>query len=140
MLVYIAGALLERLVPIAVGSPQLARCGFIAGIVLTIAGMLLAFSGWGIFMKTGTTTVPFHEATTLVTWGPYRFTRNPMYLGLFLIYVGVAGLRTEIWPLLLLPLLVAHVHQIVIPVEEARLREVFGDAYEQYSARVRRWV
>jgi protein-S-isoprenylcysteine O-methyltransferase Ste14 len=53
-----------------------------------------------------------------------------MYVGLTLLYLGVAVIQVQIWPVLLLPLLAIYIHRIVIPVEEARLREVFGDAYE----------
>ena len=66
-------------------------------------------------------------STTLVTSGPYRFTRNPMYVGLSLAYLGEAGLLKQIWPLLLLPLVLAYLNGTVIPVEEARLKEVFRD-------------
>ena len=140
MLTYLAGLGLQHFVPLTVQRAEIVRIGFFAGIVLTVAGVLLAFSSLGIFLRAGTTTVPFKAASKLVTWGPYRFTRNPMYLGLLLVYVGVAGIQAQIWPILLLPLLVGYVQRIVIPVEEARLREVFGDPYEKYSARVRRWI
>jgi protein-S-isoprenylcysteine O-methyltransferase Ste14 len=49
-------------------------------------------------------------------------------------------MQAQIWPLLLLPLTVTYLHRVVIPFEEARLRDVFGEAYELYSARVRRWL
>jgi protein-S-isoprenylcysteine O-methyltransferase Ste14 len=140
MLTYCAGLGLQHFLPLPVPSDQMARICFVAGIVLTAAGALLAFTGLGIFLNIGTTTVPFETASTLVTWGPYRYTRNPMYLGLFVTYVGVAAMQVQTWPILLLPLLFAYIHRIVIPVEEARLHEVFGEAYAQYSARVRRWI
>jgi protein-S-isoprenylcysteine O-methyltransferase Ste14 len=63
-----------------------------------------------------------------------------MYVGLTLIYIGVAGTRLETWPLIVLPLLLAYVNFQVIPVEERRLRAVFGESYEEYRARVRRWL
>ena len=63
-----------------------------------------------------------------------------MYVSLVLVYLGEAGILAQAWPVLLLSLTVAYVHRTVIPVEEARLREVFGDTYAQYCARVRRWL
>ena len=63
-----------------------------------------------------------------------------MYVGLTFIYIGVAATRLEVWPLIVLPFLVGYVNFVVIPVEERRLHDVFGDAYQQYSARVRRWL
>jgi protein-S-isoprenylcysteine O-methyltransferase Ste14 len=105
-----------------------------------VGGVLLAFSSLGIFRAVRTTTVPFEAPSKLVTWGPYRYTRNPMYIGLALLYVGVSGVEAQIWPLFLLPLLMTYIHRVVIPIEEANLREVFGDTYQQYCAAVHRWV
>ncbi|MGA8074852.1 MAG: isoprenylcysteine carboxylmethyltransferase family protein [Candidatus Acidiferrales bacterium] len=112
----------------------------IAGAVLFAFGAVIA--GWGlvIFRKARTTTVPGRPSAQLVTWGPYRFTRNPMYVGLTLAYLGEAGLLKQIWPVVLLPLAIAYLNWTVIPVEEARLKEVFRDEYEKYRSRVRRWI
>jgi protein-S-isoprenylcysteine O-methyltransferase Ste14 len=63
-----------------------------------------------------------------------------MYVGLTLAYLGEAGILRQVWPMLLLPLTVAYVNWVVIPVEEGKLTEVFGEEYERYRARVRRWV
>jgi len=63
-----------------------------------------------------------------------------MYVGLVLAYVGEAGILRQVWPLVLLPLTVAYVNGIVIPLEEARLKDVFLDEYEEYRSRVRRWI
>jgi protein-S-isoprenylcysteine O-methyltransferase Ste14 len=74
-----------------------------------------------------------------VTAGPYRFTRNPMYVGLVLAYLGEQGMLLQVWPLLLLVLTVVYVNWFVIPVEETSLRS-FGPVYDAYRARVRRWI
>ena len=95
ILVYLAGLGLQHFVPLPLPSAQVARICFIAGIVFTVASVLLAFSGLGIFLRTSTTAAPFKTASTLVTCGPYRFTRNPMYLGLLVTYVGVAGIQRK---------------------------------------------
>ena len=63
-----------------------------------------------------------------------------MYVGLVVAYVGEALILRQIWPLLLLPLVVAYVNWVVIPVEEVKLREVFGDKYRDYQAKTRRWL
>lgn len=112
----------------------------IAGGMLFALGAVIA--GWAlvIFRKARTTTVPGRASAKLVTWGPYRFTRNPMYVCLTLAYLGEAGLLRQVWPVLVLPLTVAYLNWIVIPVEEARLTEVFPDDYQQYRSRVRRWI
>ncbi|HKW64907.1 MAG TPA: isoprenylcysteine carboxylmethyltransferase family protein [Candidatus Acidoferrum sp.] len=119
---------------------ETAQVSTIVGSGVFTVGALIAGWGWVIFRKARTTTVPGKASAKLVTWGPYRFTRNPMYVGLSLAYLGEAGLQKQIWPVFLLPLMIAYLNWTVIPVEEAKLREVFQDEYEQYRARVRRWI
>lgn len=110
------------------------------GIVFFAVGAVLAAWGWLIFRRGKTTSVPGQSSTKLVTWGPYRFTRNPMYVGLAIAYLGEAAILRQVWPVLLLPLVLAYLNWIVIPVEEERLREVFGPEYEAYRNTVRRWL
>ena len=100
------------------------------------------FAAWSLilFHNARTTTTPGERSTRLVTWGPYGRSRNPMYVSLILAYLGEAAILTQPWPILLLPLTVAYLHRIVIPIEEGRLREVFAGEYEQYCASVRRWI
>ena len=118
------------------GAPHLG----IAGAIVFAVGATIAGWGWLTFRKARTTTVPGERSSRFVTWGPYRFTRNPMYVGLVVAYVGEALILRQIWPLLLLPLVVAYVNWVVIPVEEGKLTEVFGDKYRGYQARTRRWL
>jgi protein-S-isoprenylcysteine O-methyltransferase Ste14 len=140
VLAYLAGAALEHWVRLgpSVAAPRSAS--LTAGAVLFTAGVVIG--GWGltIFHRVGTTTVPGQSSGTLVTWGPYRFTRNPMYVGLTLAYLGEAALQRQLWPVLLLVLVLAYLQWTVIPLEESRLREVFGGDYTAYSGRVRRWL
>jgi protein-S-isoprenylcysteine O-methyltransferase Ste14 len=138
VLAYLFGAGLESMRRRAI-SPDTARVTTIAGLVLFVAGAVLAGWGLAIFRSVRTTTVPGEASKKLVTWGPYRFTRNPMYVGLSLAYLGEAGLLKQIYPVLLLPLVIAYVNWTVIPVEEARLKETFGGEYERYRSKVRRW-
>jgi protein-S-isoprenylcysteine O-methyltransferase Ste14 len=140
ILVYLVGVAVQRVIPIAIPSPALAWVVRVTGFVFIGVGLVVAFSALGIFRKKKTTTVPHETPSTLVISGPYRFTRNPMYVGLTLEYLGVAGARLELWPIILLPLLLAYINFLVIPVEEQNLRAVFGDAYQQYGARVGRWL
>ena len=63
-----------------------------------------------------------------------------MYVSLTVMYLGEAGILAQMWPVLMLPLVLYYAHRILIPVEEARLRRVFGDNYEQYTARTPRWL
>ena len=92
------------------------------------------------FMRARTGMVPFSEATQLVTGGLYRFTRNPMYLGMLLILLGGAltlGTLGALLPVPLFPLVIQY--RYIIP-EEAFLLEIFGDDYRAYCQRVRRWL
>jgi protein-S-isoprenylcysteine O-methyltransferase Ste14 len=134
VLAYLAGVAVERVWPSDL------HVGLAVGVVVFALGAIVA--GWGLatFHKAGTTTVPGRASARLVTWGPYRFSRNPMYVGLSLAYVGEAFLLRQAWPLVLLPLVVAYVNWVVIPVEEAKLTEVFGAEYLSYRARTRRWL
>jgi protein-S-isoprenylcysteine O-methyltransferase Ste14 len=120
-------------------SPTAASVSTTAGTVLFAVGAVIA--GWGLvlFRKAKTTTVPGKLSGTLVTWGPYRFTRNPMYVGLVLAYLGEAGLLKQIWTSRSSPPTVAYINWIVIPVEEAKLEEAFHEEYKQYCLQVRRW-
>jgi len=79
-------------------------------------------------------------ATALVTTGPYRYTRNPMYLGLAFLYAGIALAFGLLWALAALPVVLLVVDRVVIPPEERHLEAQFGDEYRAYKSRVRRWI
>lgn len=110
------------------------------GLVTFVIGAAIAAWGWLIFYKEGTTRVPGKVSTTVVTRGPYRFTRNPMYVGLSLAYLGEGLIQHQLVPVLLLPLIIVYLNQVVIPVEEERLQTVFGPVYDAYRRQVRRWL
>lgn len=139
VLAFLLGLGLQFLLPLTSGSTTLSGLAWLAGLVLIAAGGLIA--GWGlvIFHRLRTTTTPGETPNHLVTSGPYRFTRNPMYLGLALAYLGEQGMLVLAWPLLFLVLTIGYVNWFVIPAEEASLH-TFGPAYEAYRARVRRWI
>jgi len=90
--------------------------------------------------RAGTTPNPWRATTSLVTGGPYRFTRNPMYVGFTLWYLAATSWVNALWPLLLLPLVLLVMQRGVIAREEAYLRRRFGREYEEYSVGVRRWL
>ena len=139
VLAYVAGIGLDFGLPPAFRS-QAPPGVFIGGAILFAAGAVIAGWGWVLFRRAGTTRVPGQPSTSLVTSGPYRVCRNPMYVGLALAYLGEAGLLEQLGPVVLLPLVLAYLNGVVVRVEEARLREVFGDAYDRYCARTRRWI
>ena len=110
------------------------------GIGLSVAALLLALAAAGLLVRHRTTMVPWRESTTIVVQGPYRLTRNPMYVALTLGYLGIALWTRTWWALALLPVPVLLVDRFVIPMEEAQLRRRFGAVYEEYCGRVRRWL
>lgn len=139
VLAYLVGVGLQIVFPISVGETAPSLAVQIAGLLVFALGAWIA--GWSLllFHRRDTTTTPGDAPRELVTGGPYRFTRNPMYAGLTLAYLGEAGMLLQVWPLPLLVLTLAYVNWFVIPVEEASLG-AFGDAYGRYRARVRRWL
>jgi len=139
VLAYLVGAGLEFAYPSHNGREQLHAVS-LAGRVLFALGAVIAAWCLLMFYQARTTTVPGRKSCKLVTKGLYRFSRNPMYVGLVIAYLGEAGILKQAWPILFLPLIVVYLNWIVIPVEEARLTEAFGSDYEQYRARVRRWL
>ena len=112
----------------------------IAGWVLVACGVCLAFSASGMFFAKRTTLIPFGNASKLVTSGPFRITRNPMYLSLTIAYLGAAALFVDPWALPLVIFPVCVMHFVVIPFEESKLRAIFGEEFDRYCASVRRWI
>jgi protein-S-isoprenylcysteine O-methyltransferase Ste14 len=83
---------------------------------------------------------PYKPATAIVTDGPYRFTRNPLYLSMTMIYGGVSALANAFSPILLLPLVLRLMRRGVIEREERYLERKFGDVYLEYKVRAPRWI
>jgi len=110
------------------------------GSLLLLIGAAIAVWAQWIFRKEITTTDPTQTSAKLVTWGPYKFSRNPMYLGLFLAFMGVDMILTFVWSLVLLIFVLYYVNWIVIPIEENQLQKTFGETYVQYCMKVRRWL
>lgn len=102
----------------------------------------LALFGWTLytFWRHRTTVNPYKAATSLCTVGPFRFSRNPIYVGDWFILGGVSLLLATGWPLVFAPLVWAMLRFGVIRHEEAHLEAKFGDSYRSYRSRVRRWL
>lgn len=112
----------------------------VVGGVLLAAGLMLAGSAIAWFLRLRVSPLPFRPASSLVCRGPYRITRNPMYVGLAFAYAGLAFLLNTAWPLALLPVGVFLVDRWVILPEERYLRTAFTGEFAEFSARVRRWL
>jgi protein-S-isoprenylcysteine O-methyltransferase Ste14 len=132
-----AMALLHVGLPIA--QPIVEPYRYAGAVLIVLAG---ALGAWGVilFRRARTGVVPFSEATVLVTAGPYRFTRNPMYLGMAGVLAGTAIWLGSVTPWLVLPAFVAIIGERFIAPEEAMLERVFGERYVRYRAAVRRWL
>src|SRR5262249_41679807 len=111
------------------------------GVALIAIGV--GISGWAfeLFRHAGTEIDPTSETNkSLVVYGPFRFTRNPMYLGLVMMTLGIAVVVGSL-PMFAVPVLVfATANWAHIPFEEAKMHRQFGAAFEQYTRRVRRWI
>jgi len=111
------------------------------GVTAIGTGMAIGFASVYGFQKANTTILPAGRPTTaIVQRGPYRFTRNPMYLGMACAYLGLSLLLNNLWALVLLPVVLGVVDLGVIRREEAYLTAKFGTPYRNYLGRVRRWL
>jgi protein-S-isoprenylcysteine O-methyltransferase Ste14 len=123
------GVALQHLVaPLALG---------LAGAVRVTAGVAWAAV---LFRRTGQDPAPWKPSPTMIAQGPYKLTRNPMYVGMTLIELGVGVAVNDPWIALLAPVALLGVHVIAVLPEEAYLLERFGEDYAKYRARVRRYL
>ena len=136
-LVFIGGMLLQRVWPV----PMLpSAVGRDAGIAFILAGVTLEVWSIRTFWRAGTSVVPVRPSTVIVADGPFRFSRNPIYVALALLYLGATFWLNTLWPLLLFPVLLFLVQTYVIAREEQYLERKFGREYLQYKSHVRRWL
>jgi protein-S-isoprenylcysteine O-methyltransferase Ste14 len=134
----IAGLTLNWVVPLRFLPADL-PAGWFGAMVFVLA---LALFAWAIvtIIRAGSH-VPTHlPTTTIVESGPYRFTRNPIYLGMFLGLIGLAIGFDNLWLLVMLVPFALVIRYGVVAREEAYLERKFGDAYRGYRSRVRRWL
>jgi protein-S-isoprenylcysteine O-methyltransferase Ste14 len=109
-----------------------------AGWLLVVAGLAISMIASGAFRRAGTPVVPFERTTVLITDGLFRYTRNPMYLGLVLLLLGIAIAMGTLGAFLPIPVFVWIIQKWFIEGEERFLAEIFGDDYRAYERRVRR--
>ena len=131
------GFLLNWLLPLRSFSSESAR---IVGGILGLAGTLLGAWGVHTLHRAGTGVRPDQPVTALVTGGPFRYSRNPLYIALTAIYLGIALSLGAWWPLATLVPALAVVHWKIVRREEQYLEARFQDEYRAYKTRVRRWI
>ena len=140
-LIYLAGLAigfaLEALLP---GTSLPGAVRWVAGGVVFVAGLVLAAWFNVAFARKGTAVEPWKPTTAIVSDGPYRITRNPAYLGMALMYVGIALLGDALWALAPLPVVLVVIDRMVIAREERYLEGKFGREYLDYKGTARRWI
>jgi protein-S-isoprenylcysteine O-methyltransferase Ste14 len=137
-LAVIAGLALDRLLPLPFLPIDLPR-GWLGAMVF---GLALGLFAWAIATMTraGSSVPTNRPTTTIVETGPYRFTRNPIYLGMFLGLIGLSIASDNLWLLIMLAPFALVIRYGVVAREEAYLEGKFGDGYRGYRSRVRRWL
>lgn len=136
----LAGLVLDRLLPLPFAMAEFGGLRWPAAGVLILIGVALFAAGVRNFSRADTPLPTNQPARVLVTTGIHRRTRNPVYLGLLLIYAGIGVAAQSPWILLLALPLALVIHYGVVKREEVYLERRFGDAYRDYKSQVRRWL
>jgi protein-S-isoprenylcysteine O-methyltransferase Ste14 len=139
LLTILAGVALQRLAPMGFSVAAPGRY-WIGGIIVVVS--ILVFGTWPtiLFRRSGQSPIPWEPTPSIVEQGPYRFTRNPMYLMMVIVCVGFAVILSNAWIFVLTPLCAFLLHRVAILPEEAYLERKFGEGYLGYKRRVRRWI
>ena len=130
------GLLVNRLYPAAFLPRKVSRA---LGTAMIAGGAVIGILGLREMRRSETNVDPYKPTTTIVERGPYRYTRNPLYVGMTMMYGGITALANALPAALLLPVVIAVMRLGVIEREERYLESKFGDEYLRYKARVRRW-
>jgi protein-S-isoprenylcysteine O-methyltransferase Ste14 len=134
------GFIWDRLLPLPFGVPGTDLVRWIIGGSLLLIGLALAAAGIRNFSQAGTPVRGYKPTRALVTTGIHGWSRNPIYLGMFLVYGGIGVVAHSPWVLMITLPLAITIRYGVIAREETYLELRFGDAYRNYKARVRRWL
>ena len=131
------GLLLNRRFPATFLPSRITRT--LGGSLLSGGVLLLGWFEWAL-RHAGTPASPYKPVSHVVTEGPFRYTRNPGYLSMTMIYTGIASLANALWAILLLPVALLVIQRGVIEREERYLERKFGEEYLRYKAQVKRWI
>jgi protein-S-isoprenylcysteine O-methyltransferase Ste14 len=137
--IFFLSILMQKIIPIN-NSFFDSRNATIAGIVLIVIALLFILPALIKFVQSKNTLVTIKSATSLQTKGIYSLTRNPMYMGLLILYSGIAMLEGNWWAFIFIPLIIIIVQSYVIRGEENYLQRAFGEEYIAYRKKVRRWI
>ena len=136
----ILGLVLDHVLPLPLTWPETGLVSWIAGGGAILLGAAIMAAGIRNFSRAATPVPSNQPVRALVTTGIHGWSRNPIYVGMFLIYAGIAVAAHSTWVLVLALPLVLTLRYVVVAREEAYLERRFGDAYRNYKARVRRWM
>jgi protein-S-isoprenylcysteine O-methyltransferase Ste14 len=136
----ILGLVLDRLLPLPLSLPESAAVRWTAGAGLMLLGIAIMVAGARNFSRAGTPVPSNQPVRALVTGGIHGFSRNPIYIGMLLIYAGIGLAARSPWILILMLPLAVILRYGVVAREEAYLERRYGEAYRDYKARVRRWL
>ena len=142
-LVYLAGVIAGVLVhafvvPLSIDVSTAWRFALTA--LAAAPAVVLAGGAIGLFRRTGQDPKPWEPTPEIISTGVYRFTRNPMYLGLAFLQAAIGFGLANGWIIVMVPVVLAIVHVTAIRHEEVYLERKFADDYTRYKARVRRWI
>ena len=140
VLAFLVGAGLQHALGLPLPAETVRPALQLVGTVLANTSLVLALWSFALFVRRRTTITPAHTPARLILAGPFRLTRNPIYVSQVMAYVGLALMLDLPWALALLPLPVLALQYAIIPFEEARLQARFGAEYTAYMRAVRRWL
>jgi len=139
LLAIIAGSVLHVFVaPLPIALSRVPRVGL--ALVVASAGIALLAAALGLFRRSGQNPEPWKSTPEIISTGIYRYTRNPMYVGMALVQASIGVGWGNGWILAFVPVVLAVVYGIAIRHEEAYLERKFGETYTTYKASVRRWI
>jgi len=139
VLVFIGAVLIQKMIPISDALFHLLATK-IAGVIFLITALFFLVRSLRQFFLTKNTLILIKPASSLQTTGIYGITRNPMYVGLAIVYLGVTCFIGNWWNIILFPLLFLIVQEYIIKREERYLNLEFGKEYDEYRRIVRRWL
>lgn len=134
------GLALQWALPLPWLAEPASRLAHAAGLVLAVAALALDVSAMQAFRRQQTTIMPHRGATSLITSGPFTFTRNPIYVANTMLLLGASLAFGKLWMLLLVPVAAFLTQKLAIEREERHLAARFGQAWQDYAQRVRRWL